>query len=109
MDALRDFAAVTGLFALRLGAPLALSLLIGHLLTRLDRKWQAEEIERQNASSPQVKHAAPPCWEVQGCDPAARAACPGYFLRPLPCWMAHRRVSARMPQRCFTCQVFQAA
>ncbi len=108
MDALRDLAVVAGLFVLRIGLPLTVSLLIGHLLSKLDEKWQADELARQTASTP-AKRTAPPCWEVKGCDAAAREACPGYLLRPLPCWLAHRRVTGRLPQRCFTCQVFQAA
>lgn len=110
MDWLLSLTAVVALFALRLGVPLLITLLIGRWLARLDAKWQAEELARESPPGPSAARAEPPrCWEVRGCDPAACEKCPAYQLRPLPCWLAFRRLTGRVPERCFACAVFLKA
>ena len=42
MDRLLEVAVITGMFVLRLGVPLAITLTVGYLFRRLDAKWQAE-------------------------------------------------------------------
>ncbi len=42
-----EAAAILCLFVLRLGVPLAITMLVGHFLCRLDMKWQAEAAERR--------------------------------------------------------------
>lgn len=42
MDQLLEVAVITGMFVLRLGVPLAITLAVGYLLRRLDAKWRAE-------------------------------------------------------------------
>ncbi|MBI3363242.1 MAG: hypothetical protein HY023_19240 [Chloroflexi bacterium] len=108
MDWLASLAAVAALFALRLGVPLLITILVGHMLSRLDAKWQAREQERlMHDSSPAPE--IPSCWEIRGCDPAQREKCPAYGLRPLPCWLAWRRLTGRVPECCFDCEVFLTA
>jgi hypothetical protein len=101
VDWLTEGGAVVGLFVLRCGLPLAILLAIGYFLRRLDDKWQAEQLARR-----QTRMVAPRCWEIKGCNPAAHAACAACRLRPLPCWMAWRKIEGRVPERCFTCLVF---
>ena len=50
-------AIIAGMFILRLGVPLAITLLVGYGLNRLDAKWQAEaEARRQKVDiQPQVR------------------------------------------------------
>jgi len=42
MNWLSEVVVITGMFVLRLGVPLAITLAVGYLLRRLDAKWQAE-------------------------------------------------------------------
>jgi hypothetical protein len=54
---------VLGLFLLRLGVPLAITLIIGYWLRRLDDRWQAEaaqECERLAHFKTEEKQAMPP-------------------------------------------------
>ena len=46
---------VLGLFLLRLGVPLAVTLAVGYWLRRLDNKWQAEARARWQAVDPKQK------------------------------------------------------
>jgi hypothetical protein len=106
MDTLPDWLLVAALTALRIGVPLAATLLVGYLLARLDARWKAEELARQQRA--RAAGELPPlarCWEKTGCSEAKRQACAAYNA-PLPCWMALRRAEGRMPERCFTCPVF---
>jgi hypothetical protein len=103
VDWLSNIGPGAALLLLRVGLPVAITVLAGYLLSRLDAKWQADELAHQNLPS------APRCWEIMGCDPAKRAACPACRLRPLPCWMAQQRLEGRIPERCFSCEVFLTA
>jgi hypothetical protein len=98
--------AVAALLALRLALPVAATLLVSYLLVRLDEKWQTAERARLAHGLAGAVREAPRCWEINGCDPAAAAACQARALRPLPCWLAQRRLTGRLPDRCFTCPVF---
>lgn len=109
MDALRSLAATIVLLALRLGVPVLVTLLVSYLLARLDEKWQAEELARSPAGQRGILREPPRCWEIKGCDPAQSANCPVRRLRPLPCWLAQRRLTGRIPDQCFGCPVFANA
>lgn len=106
MSPLPDWLVVAALTALRIAVPLAVTLLVGYVLSRLDARWQAEELARQQRA--REAGELPPlarCWEITSCNAEARASCPAYNA-PLPCWLALRRAEGRMPERCFTCPVF---
>jgi hypothetical protein len=47
MDGLLQVAAIVGMFVLRLGVPLLITLLVAYWLRRLDSKWEAEARARQ--------------------------------------------------------------
>ncbi len=51
MDGLLEIAVIIGMFVLRLGVPLLITLLVGVWLRRLDDKWQAEAEAYQEAES----------------------------------------------------------
>lgn len=106
MDILPDWLLVTGLTVLRIGVPLAVTLLAGYVLARLDARWKAEELARQQRA--RAAGELPPlarCSEIKGCSEEQRKNCPAHNA-PLPCWMALRRAEGRVPERCFNCPVF---
>jgi len=47
MDGLLQVAVIVGMFILRLGVPLLITLLVAYWLRRLDSKWEAEARARQ--------------------------------------------------------------
>ncbi len=107
-------AVIAGMFVLRLGVPLAITLLVGYWLRRLDAKWQAEAEARWQASqlqpepvqSPLLNRLNQPCWVTRGCDEAQRALCPATQNPHLPCWLVRRYPNGRLLEPCYTCQIF---
>ncbi len=112
MDGLLEAVVIAGMFLLRLGVPLVITLLVGYLLRRLDAKWQAEaqmQLGAAPAQGPAVpapaltRLAAQPCWIEKGCDEARRARCPAPKRPNIPCWLARRQAEGRLPAECYNC------
>jgi hypothetical protein len=100
-----------GMFVLRLGIPLAITLAIGYWLRRLDAKWEAEAIqEREQEQAPAeikaLKAEGQPCWKMKGCDEDRRAQCPACKLLDIPCWVARLRATGQLPLECHNCARF---
>jgi hypothetical protein len=103
------------LFVLRLGVPAAITIAVGFLLHRLDRKWEKEA--QQKAANPQVSSrsaatTAPawrPCWLIKGCSSERMQNCPAHANQSLPCWLARLRVEGRLPSGCAGCEVFRSS
>jgi len=115
MDGLLEAVVIAGMFLLRLGVPLAIMLLVGYLLRRLDAQWQAEaqmqpgttQAQRPVVPTPALtKPAAQPCWVEKGCDEARRARCPAPKRPNIPCWLARRQAEGRLPAECYNCSRF---
>lgn len=116
MDWLLEAAVIGGMFILRLGVPLAITLAVAYFLRRLDAKWQAEAWEQWEASQPQEKLVAEakrlqsgkkqPCWSLRGCDETTRANCAAPKMLDIPCWLARRRSEGRLPAECYHCAQF---
>lgn len=100
-----------GMFILRLGIPLAITLAIGYWLRGLDAKWEAEAVqeweqEQIPAELKALKTQDQPCWEEKGCDEAHRAQCPACKLLDIPCWVARLRATGQLPMECHDCPRF---
>ena len=102
---------VVGMFVLRLGVPLAITLGIGYGLRRLDAKWETEaQANRDRAAVPAkvkaLRMSEQPCWEVKGCDENRRTDCPACRLLDIPCWVARLRATGWLPIECHNCELF---
>jgi len=53
MDGLLAAAVIVGMFLLRIGVPLTMTLAVAYFLRRLDAKWQAEAWAEWEASQPE--------------------------------------------------------
>ena len=119
MDGLSDALVVAGMFILRLGVPLAITLAVGYLLLRLDAKWQAEawaewesnqleqgEQAEQAAGGVTSPVAKQLCWDLKECSQAVRDQCPAFKRPNIPCWLARRRIEGRLPAACYDCELF---
>lgn len=117
MDWLEAAIYIGGLFILRLGVPLAIIVLIGYGLRKLDAKWQAEAQARleaeqaatQEKSEPDLEFYTvidPPCWVQKNCPDTLVSKCPAFQNRSIPCWMAWYRAEGRIPDRCYGCKLF---
>ncbi len=119
MDGISDAVVIAGMFILRLGVPLAITLAVGYLLLRLDRKWQAEawaewessklkqgEQAGQAAGRATSSVAEQLCWDLKECSQATREQCPAFKRPNIPCWLARRRAEGRLPAACYDCELF---
>lgn len=105
---------VVGLFLLRLGVPLLITLLVAYWFRRLDKKWQAEALARKPLGSWQgnprskLESLKPeqPCWVTKGCAEKDRAQCPGCSPLDIPCWVKQIRATGELPRKCYGCELF---
>lgn len=110
--------ALAALFVLRLGVPLAITILITWGLKSLDARWQADAEARQAAASvaagemqpgafkaPQARQT--PCWSLRNCAEARQNGCAACKEPGLPCWMARLRADGRLPSNCYGCALFR--
>lgn len=116
----QEAAIVLGLFILRLGIPLAITLAVGYGLRRLDSRWQAEALARQaeavlarQQSGPEpavemFKIISRPCWVLKQCPEATYTMCPACRYSELPCWLARFRTEGRLSHACYQCDMFTA-
>ena len=106
---------VVGLFLLRLGVPLAVTLTVGYWLRRLDNKWQAEARARWQAVDPKQKEIVETlkslkterfCRKEIDYDTIIRKLESDCGLLDIPCWMARLRATGRLPNECYDCELF---
>ncbi len=106
---------VAGMFLLRLGVPLMATLVVGYGLRRLDARWQAEALARQKAQDPLLQELADTlevlptprlCRKTKEYVTVIRDLEPGCTLLDIPCWMARFRVTGRLPEECYECELF---
>jgi hypothetical protein len=108
---------ILGMFILRLGVPLAITLAVGYWLRRLDAKWQAEALARQATSLARQKLEAEPkievfrvigqpCWVLKDCPQVLYAQCPAFQQAEIPCWLSRYRAEGSLPAKCYHCELF---
>lgn len=114
MEGLPEVAVVAGMFLLRIGVPLTITLIVAYFLRRLDTKWQADAWAEWEAShtqdeviaAPNLLQTSKPCWSLKGCDEATRANCAAPKQPNIPCWLARRRSEGKLPAECYNCAQF---
>lgn len=131
MNSLTEILYIVGLFALRLGVPLAITLAIAFFLRRLDARWEEEArleqeagktkrkvVEQEKVIPPPLRSPLPeplpaafdragkPCWEIKDCDPIAVEQCPAHQNPNIPCWQARREEEGKIPLECYHCELF---
>jgi hypothetical protein len=89
---------------LRIGIPVAVTILVIALLRRLDRRWQ-----KQNLALPVVAAGTRPCWEIKGCSEEKRKGCAAAAKPDVPCWQVFRSKNGTLRENCLGCDVFRQA
>ena len=104
MDGIYETLVIIGMFALRLGVPVGITVAIGYFLRRLDSRWDAEARARPEAiRKMRLATVKRPCWEERGCTESERAQCAAYQHTNIPCWLARLRSERRLPRTCPEC------
>jgi hypothetical protein len=102
MDGFDEILVILGMFFLRLGVPILISIVIGYLLRRLDDRWEAEA-QQEAIQRKKLTAARKACWEEKGCSEERRARCPASRVTDIPCWLARMRAENRLPALCTSC------
>ena len=113
MDELLGSLSVIGVFMLRLGVPVAITIGAVQLFRRLDFGWQtqdwqhwAERLDTAGGAAGKgwLSRLAHPCWDENSCEESAVAKCPAHAHQSIPCWMARRAAEGTMPAKCLQCE-----
>lgn len=100
--------ATLGGLLLRIGIPVAITVLIILYLRQLDENWK-HETETEKAEALQAKAKNVGCWEINGCSEEGKAVCPAYAQPDKPCWQVFRSSNGQLREGCLGCQVFKQA
>ena len=92
--------------SLRCALPLALTLLLAHLLSRLDARWAREAQTTALGIGERSSVRQFPCWQMRGCSASEREYCPAYRQPERPCWQVFSQNGA-VRHQCQACQVYQ--
>lgn len=113
-----DVLVILGMFLLRIGVPIIVTLGIGIWLEKKLRPAESQKTTQpvrrgtiipfpraQNgarAAVPQLAH----CWETKQCDITQRAQCPSYKRPDLPCWLALQAAGGKVRAECADCELY---
>ncbi len=100
---------ILGLFVVRVGAPIAITIAVGIWLEkRLQPQAYAEQAARTQARLEAIRAAQVPahCWEIKACDPTKSRGCPAFLRQDLPCWLA-LQVAGLKIERCAGCDLYR--
>jgi hypothetical protein len=98
-----DIAVVIGMFVLRVGVPVALTIALGKWLEKkLSPQAEKPVVGRSNSKVIQLH-----CWDMKRCEPTTRAQCAAYKHPDLPCWLAIQAEGGRVRAECFECAFYK--
>ena len=99
------------------GTPLVLLLGVGYVMQRWHHQRETGlapcpatgPSEAVYASAPPGRAAGRRCWQIKGCSPAERNACPAYARSYLPCWLAVELANGgRSRDECLSCARYKS-
>ena len=92
-------------FLIRIGIPIALTVLVIFWLRRLDERWQLEAQSQRPETAEIIKNIG--CWEINNCSSEQRAGCIAFNHPETPCWQHFRNGNGSLREGCLACQVFR--
>ncbi|MDE3090267.1 MAG: hypothetical protein KGJ80_12875 [Chloroflexota bacterium] len=104
--------AVIFMFIVRIGVPIAITLLVGRWLEKKLSPREEEQVETKSNYTTRVTRSGGKiiqmrCWDVKRCEPAKRAHCAAFQRRDLPCWLALQADGGKLRAECFTCAFYK--
>ncbi len=99
-------ALVIGLmFVLRIGVPIALTLVVGYWLEK--KLAPAQQVSSRARTTGSAKIIPLHCWDVKKCTSTQRAQCAAYRRPDLPCWLALQAAGEKVRPECHTCAFYK--
>jgi hypothetical protein len=113
-DTLTQTIDVIFMFVLRIGVPIAITLLIGRWLEKhLAAPQESEEKATPTEKTPRYTRTGNiiqiHCWDVKRCEQSQRAQCAAFQHPDLPCWLAIQAEGGKLREDCFTCSLYKPA
>ncbi len=99
---------VLGMFIIRVGVPVAVTLALGYWL---EKKLRPPEVEKPVIAPRPVRSAKIiqlHCWDLKHCDSTRRAQCAASRHPELPCWLALQVEGDKVREECFTCGLYRS-
>ena len=100
------------MFVVRIGIPLAGTLVIGYWLEkklRMPESTEQAQPERiqvaRSGKAGNIIHLH--CWDVKRCEQARRAQCAAHKHPELPCWLALQVEGDKINEECFVCALYK--
>lgn len=105
MEEVWVFGSVIFGFALRIGVPLLLTIMVGRGLLKLDAKWKedGQKIRIEDITNADRVIEGMNCWEFFECSDAKRSKCKVLDQSELPCWEIYQKVGGDLAE-CLTCK-----
>ncbi len=108
IETIIEWVGLTGMFILRLGIPIALTIWVGRWLEKKMRPQEEsgerkQEMERRVAGNVIYLH----CWDFKHCDSTKRAQCAAIKHPDLPCWLALQAEGNQVRQECHACALYK--
>ena len=112
IDTLIDTGAILFMFVLRIGVPIAVTLLVGRWLEKKLAPAEQEQTETKPRYTTRTSRSGGKiiqihCWEAKRCDTAKLAQCAAYKRPDLPCWLAIQAEGGKLREECFTCAFYK--
>lgn len=111
-DTMTESLAVLAMFVVRIGIPVAITLVLGWWLEKKLRPPDADQNGKivrldtaRHAKSSKVIQLH--CWNMKHCDSAKVAQCAAYKHPELPCWLALQVEGGKVREECFTCALYK--
>jgi hypothetical protein len=106
-----DILIIAFMFVLRLGVPVAITLMLGRWL---EKKLAPRESTLTADSGRVIPFTTSKnniiqvrCWDLKRCDKTTRAQCAAYQRPDLPCWLARQVGERKANEACFTCSLYK--
>jgi hypothetical protein len=100
-----DTFAVIFMFALRIGLPIALTLVAGVWLEK--KLAPRERVTRPMPTARSAKIIPIHCWDIKKCESARRAHCAASQHPELPCWLARQAAGEKVRAECYACAFYK--
>ncbi len=112
LSTLIDTLVVLFMFVLRIGVPIAITLLVGRWLEKKLAPREEEQMETKSVYTTRVTRSGGKiiqihCWDLKRCERAKLAQCAAHQRPDLPCWLALQANGDKLRAECFSCALYK--
>jgi hypothetical protein len=110
-DFMIDLIGLIFMFVVRIGIPIALTLIVGRWLEKkLAPQEEIRKPEETAQPTPRIREGNViyvHCWDIKRCESTKRAQCAAFQHPELPCWLALQAAGEKVREECYTCAFYK--